>query len=94
MKTRIPGCKPLTNRKFVSAFRVPPMSEKGVCTVTELMPKTRTENRQAERLVDMHGDGQAAWCNSASESKEAAFMSGTSECVPPRWSRNRGEVTG
>jgi hypothetical protein len=84
VKTRIPGCKPLTDRKCVSAFRVPPMSEKGVCTVTELMPKTRTENRQAEMLEEKHGGGQAAWCNSAGDSKEAALTSGISECWPPR----------
>ena len=44
----------------MSAFRVPPMSESGVCTVTELMPKTGTENRQAERVEEQLGDGQTA----------------------------------
>jgi hypothetical protein len=48
-----PGCKSLTDRKSAPTLRVPPMSEKGACTVTELKAENRNGNRQERKPITL-----------------------------------------
>jgi hypothetical protein len=73
-----PGCEPLTNRKSVPTIRVPPISEKGVCTITEL----KTMERKTDRGKAYHATRTGG--NGAGGTREAAFKSGTSEWKRPR----------